>query len=63
MNADGVPYEEELCGGTEPRGIMLLGDSAGAHFHIPPQWLDAPLLSQVSCDNVQSAANCTVLDF
>lgn len=34
--------------GSQPRGIILLGDSAGAHFHIPPEWLTASQMSLVS---------------
>jgi hypothetical protein len=34
-------YEDLLCEGTQQRGIVILGDSATAHFHIPPQWLTA----------------------
>ena len=51
VNDDGVPYEEALCAESKPLGVMILGDSAGAHFHIPPEYLSAPLLSQVSFIN------------
>lgn len=34
--------------GSQPRGIILLGDSAGAHFHIPPEWITASQMSLVS---------------
>lgn len=34
--------------GSEPRGIILLGDSAGAHFHVPPEWITASRMSWVS---------------
>lgn len=34
--------------GSEPRGVILLGDSAGAHFHIPPKWITASQMSLVS---------------
>ena len=54
VNDDGVPYERALCAESKPRGVMILGDSAGAHFHIPPEYLYAPLLSQVSFINVYS---------
>lgn len=37
----GQSYEELLCSGTKQYGFILLGDSAGAHFHIPPQWMTA----------------------
>jgi len=48
VDPDGLLYEEEFCGGTEPRGVMLFSDSAGAHFHMPYQWMYAPMLTQVS---------------
>lgn len=39
----------KLCHlGSQPRGIILLGDSAGAHFHIPPDWITASQMSLVS---------------
>ena len=31
----GKTYEDEWCGGTQPMGVGLLGDSATAHFRIP----------------------------
>jgi acyloxyacyl hydrolase len=34
-------YEDEVCGNSKPRGIAVLGDSAGAHFSIPPSWFNA----------------------
>jgi len=34
-------YEDLFCKGTQQRGLIMLGDSATAHFHIPPQWLTA----------------------
>ena len=39
--ATGKSYEETLCEGTGQRGLIMLGDSATAHFHIPPQWVTA----------------------
>lgn len=62
MDADGLSYEEQLCGCSEPRGVMLLGDSAGAHFHVPAKWMYAPSLNEVSpapalrisCRNVEN---------
>ncbi|KAM5189654.1 acyloxyacyl hydrolase isoform 1-T1 [Callospermophilus lateralis] len=48
---DGIPYEKKFCEGSQPRGIILLGDSAGAHFHIPPEWLTA---SQMSLNSFSS---------
>eukprot|EP00041_Stephanoeca_diplocostata_P012168 m.202731 g.202731 ORF g.202731 m.202731 type:complete len:510 (+) comp18841_c0_seq3:113-1642(+) len=37
----GVPYEVEMCAGTNQFGIAVLGDSASAHFHVPPEFLTA----------------------
>ena len=37
-----MPYEKLWCSGAhEPKGIVVLGDSASAHFHLPPTWLSA----------------------
>jgi acyloxyacyl hydrolase len=36
------PYEELFCSGANaPMGIAILGDSAAAHFHLPPQYVNA----------------------
>jgi hypothetical protein len=37
-NATGS-YEDLLCGGIERRGFIHIGDSATAHFHLPPAWI------------------------
>jgi acyloxyacyl hydrolase len=35
-------YEDMFCSGPNaPMGVAILGDSAAAHFHIPPQYLNA----------------------
>lgn len=34
-------YEDLFCANSQPRGLIMLGDSATAHFHIPPQWITA----------------------
>ncbi|ELK35160.1 Acyloxyacyl hydrolase [Myotis davidii] len=52
---DGLPYEKKFCEGSEPRGIVLLGDSAGAHFHIPPEWITASQMSLKSFFNLPTA--------
>lgn len=41
----GRTYEEQWCNGTGQMGTVVLGDSVGAHFHIPPEWLTAKDLS------------------
>ncbi|XP_053121123.1 acyloxyacyl hydrolase isoform X2 [Hemicordylus capensis] len=52
---DGIPYEQKFCNGTQPKGIILLGDSAGAHFHIPPEWITASKLSVEAFSNLPEA--------
>lgn len=42
----GHPYETLYCEDSRPLGLMIIGDSAGARFHIPEQWLEARLLSR-----------------
>ena len=37
----GRSYENLYCSGTNRRGLIALGDSATAHFRIPPQYLTA----------------------
>ena len=32
-------YEELWCSETPRRGLLHIGDSATAHFHLPPEWL------------------------
>jgi hypothetical protein len=34
-------YEDLFCKGTDQRGLIMLGDSATAHFHLPPQYMTA----------------------
>ncbi|GFR70101.1 acyloxyacyl hydrolase-like [Elysia marginata] len=44
----GRAYEDELCEHSQPRGVALLGDSIGAHFHLPPEWIDPQKISAVN---------------
>jgi acyloxyacyl hydrolase len=37
--SSGKTYESLWCSGTQQMGTIILGDSASAHFHIPPAWL------------------------
>jgi len=48
VNQQGKSYEDLWCKGTGQLGIIALGDSATAHFHIPPDWLDALTISNTS---------------
>ncbi|XP_028607151.2 acyloxyacyl hydrolase [Podarcis muralis] len=52
---DGIAYEQKFCKGTESKGIILLGDSAGAHFHIPPEWVTASQMSVKAFSNLPEA--------
>eukprot|EP01029_Cantina_marsupialis_P020482 TRINITY_DN47_c1_g1_i3.p1 TRINITY_DN47_c1_g1~~TRINITY_DN47_c1_g1_i3.p1 ORF type:complete len:622 (-),score=168.01 TRINITY_DN47_c1_g1_i3:821-2686(-) len=33
-------YEDKFCKETPPRGLLVIGDSATAHFHLPPALLN-----------------------
>jgi len=36
-----VDYEKIFCSNSGQLGTVVVGDSAGAHFSIPPQWMNA----------------------
>ena len=55
----GKSYEELYCDETDRRGIAILGDSATAHFHVPPQWLTADGWAK---DKVFSAASLALAE-
>ena len=46
-NKTGKSYEEQFCKDTGQLGVVVLGDSVGAHFHTPQEWFDPQLLSKV----------------
>jgi len=48
----GLPWEEELCDGTAAKGIIYLGDSVGAHFHMPPQWFSPGEMTSTTFTNI-----------
>ncbi|XP_072268294.1 acyloxyacyl hydrolase [Pyxicephalus adspersus] len=52
---DGVPYEKKFCEGTDAKGIVVLGDSAAAHFHIPPAWVTPAQYSKDTFTNLALA--------
>ncbi|CAH1779026.1 unnamed protein product [Owenia fusiformis] len=41
----GLPYEDLYCKDSQPIGVAAIGDSVTAHFHIPPEWLEAEKLN------------------
>ena len=48
----GKSYEDQWCNGTGQMGVVVLGDSVGAHFHIPPEYLTAKDLSIETFSNL-----------
>ncbi|KAK1334765.1 hypothetical protein QTO34_004331 [Cnephaeus nilssonii] len=42
---DGIPYEKKFCEGMNVKGNRSAGRLAGAHFHIPPEWIAASQMS------------------
>uniref|UniRef100_A0A8C0HRG6 Acyloxyacyl hydrolase n=1 Tax=Buteo japonicus TaxID=224669 RepID=A0A8C0HRG6_9AVES len=40
---------------ADSQGVVLLGDSAGAHFHIPPEWMTVTQMSAKSFANLPMA--------
>jgi len=38
VDEHGVAYERLYCDNHPPVGVAILGDSAGAHFSLPPSW-------------------------
>ncbi|KAJ3436687.1 acyloxyacyl hydrolase [Anaeramoeba flamelloides] len=38
---NGMNYEDKFCKDTNPMGVLVFGDSVGAHFRIPPDYLNA----------------------
>ncbi|XP_021349956.1 acyloxyacyl hydrolase-like [Mizuhopecten yessoensis] len=43
----GQPYEDLYCKDSQARGVVVLGDSISAHFHIPREWLNSTEISAV----------------
>lgn len=44
----GMPWEDILCKDFDPRGIIYIGDSVGAHFQFPESWINPLFISEVS---------------
>ncbi|KAJ6252490.1 acyloxyacyl hydrolase [Anaeramoeba flamelloides] len=41
---NGVSYEDKFCKDSEPMGVLVIGDSVGAHFRVPPEYFNAQQL-------------------
>jgi len=50
----GNSYEEKFCSESGQLGTIVLGDSAGAHFSIPPEWMTAAAIDQNTYSNLLS---------
>jgi len=46
VNPSGQSYEDLYCSKTSRRGVAILGDSAAAHFRIPPQLMDPAYMNK-----------------
>ena len=44
--ATNATYESQWCDGTRQMGVAVLGDSASAHFHVPPSYLTAATMNK-----------------
>eukprot|EP01114_Cavostelium_apophysatum_P017028 TRINITY_DN4967_c0_g1_i1.p1 TRINITY_DN4967_c0_g1~~TRINITY_DN4967_c0_g1_i1.p1 ORF type:complete len:585 (-),score=119.82 TRINITY_DN4967_c0_g1_i1:4-1758(-) len=53
---NGTSWEDLLCSGTPQFGTVVLGDSASAHFHIPPAWMTAKLMNEEIFSNLLEIA-------
>ncbi|KCV72092.1 hypothetical protein H696_01499 [Fonticula alba] len=45
-------YEDLFCSGFRRMGVIGIGDSATAHFHIPDTWLNATTISREAFDSL-----------
>lgn len=57
----GIPWETKLCGSSKSRGIVMFGDSVGAHFHFPLVWFNPKLISKVSNRNIKETTTFFLL--
>ena len=48
----GKAWKDELCGDSPHIGVISIGDSAGAHFAIPPQYLNASEIDEATYDRL-----------
>ncbi|KYR00215.1 acyloxyacyl hydrolase [Tieghemostelium lacteum] len=52
VNNISVSWESVLCDGSGSMGVVVSGDSAGAHFSIPPQWMTAALINKTTYEGM-----------
>jgi len=53
-DSKGNSYEDIFCGSSGALGTILIGDSAGAHFSIPPSYFDPKLVNETTYSNLLS---------
>jgi len=51
VDENGVDYEKKFCGDLN-YGVIAIGDSATAHFSIPPQWLTPSKINKDTFSNL-----------
>jgi hypothetical protein len=47
-----VAYEDKFCANSSAIGLIFLGDSATAHFSIPPTYLNASAINNTTYDQL-----------
>lgn len=47
LNKTTDSWENILCAESQPRGLIYIGDSIGAHFHMPEVWINALIFNWV----------------
>lgn len=56
-HATGMSNKDYFCASSKPRGVGVLGDSAGAHFSIPPAWVTPGTINLHTYDNLLAVLN------
>ena len=51
-NTTNQDYKTLFCDNTQQLGVVVMGDSAGAHCEIPPQWMNGTAWSEAVFANV-----------
>ena len=56
-NGINASLADQLCGSSDRRGTIVIGDSAGAHFHIPPKYVNASAFDASTFDDLLSCSS------
>ncbi|XP_077287637.1 acyloxyacyl hydrolase-like [Arctopsyche grandis] len=46
------PWEDILCDDTKSQGLIYIGDSIGAHFHMPESWMNPNIHDKTSVSTI-----------